>query len=245
VIVLVNQSGLAGTERIATGVARLYIPAIRPAMPPKQPSLVKIDPTVIATYAGRYEYYNNVLFALTPGDGVLQGQLPWGAADDYLPLSTTSFWQAEDGIQLTVIKNPAGEVTGLRVRDDDGSERTVPRIGPLFHSLTPQPDPDPMRTQRIEAALKAMEMGGKAVVDVPDIASGAKKNFASHTADFGGLRSLTFLAEQDVADRGIERHDGKVSHVLYYKLLTDKRVRNILVYLTADGQVTDEDMVDD
>jgi CubicO group peptidase (beta-lactamase class C family) len=245
VLVLVNQSGLANTERIATGVARLYIPAIRPAQPPQQPSVVKVDPAVYAAYVGRYEYYNNVLFRLTADHGMLLGQLPWGEADDYFPLSSTSFWQAEDGVQITVIKNAAGEVTGLRVREENGSERTAPRIGPLFHSLMPTPDPDPMRTRKIEAALKAMEQGGKAVMEAPDIAPGAKKNFASNTANFGGLKSLVFLAAQDVTERGIERHEGKVGRILYYKLLTDKAARPILVYLTAEGLVTDEDVVDD
>jgi len=245
VIVLVNQSGLAGTERIATGVARLYIPAIRPVAPPKQPTSAKIDPSVFAAYTGRYEYYNNVLFTLMPGKGVLLGQLPWGAAEDYSPLSATSFWQAEDGVQLTAIQNEAGEVTGLRVREESGWEHIAPRIGPLFHTLTPQPDPAPLQTRRIVAALKAMEQGDKTVLDAPDIAPGAKRNFASYTTDFGGLKSLVFLAAYEVSDRGIERHGGKVSRILYYQLLNDRASRNLLVYLTADGLVTDEDKVDD
>jgi CubicO group peptidase (beta-lactamase class C family) len=76
VIVLANQSGLASTEKIATDVARLYIPAIRPAMPPKHP--LKISPAVYRTYAGRYEYWNNVILTLTTDKGVLSGRLPWG-----------------------------------------------------------------------------------------------------------------------------------------------------------------------
>jgi CubicO group peptidase (beta-lactamase class C family) len=245
VIVLANQGSLANTERIATGVARLYIPAIRPAEPPKPSAPVNVAPSALMAYAGRYEYYNNVLLTLTPEKGILLGQLPWGAADDYVPLSATSFWQAEEGIQLTVVRNTAGEVTGLRVREENGRERIAPRIGPLFHTLTPQADPDPTRTQKIEAVLKAMEQGGKAVEESPDLAPGAKKNFASHQADFGGLQSLVFLGAQETAERGIERHGGKVSCILHYKMQANRRSRYILIYLTADGLVTDEDMADD
>ena len=48
-----------------------------------------------------------------------------------------------------------------------------------------------------------------------------------------------------VGDRGLERHGGKVSRVLYYKLVTDKATRYVLIYVTADGLITDEDVVDD
>jgi hypothetical protein len=103
VIVLVNQSGLSNTERIATGVVRIYIPPIRPAIPRKPPSLVKVDPAVYGAAAGRYEYWSNFMLTLTPGNGVLLGQLPVGEADDYVPVSATSFWQTEEGVQLTPV----------------------------------------------------------------------------------------------------------------------------------------------
>jgi hypothetical protein len=243
VIVLTNQSGLSNTGRIATGVARVYIPAIRPAMQGKQPSQVKVDSGVFATVAGLYEYYEGFMVTLTPGSGVLLAQLPVGEADDYIPVSTTSFWMTEEGIQLTVVKNSVGEVTGVVVRQDDGSERTIPRVGPLFDSLKPQSDPDQGRSRRIEDALMAMEQGGKAVEKNANIAPSAKKEFGSGSTDFVGFRSLAFVAQEDVAGRGIERHGAKVSKVLYYRLVMDKQTRNLLVYLTAEGLVTDYDIV--
>ena len=244
VIVLTNQSGLSNTGRIATGVARVYIPAIRPAMQGKQPSQMKVDSGVFAKAAGRYEYWGGFMLTLTPGNGVMLAQLPVGEADDYIPISTTSFWMAEEGTQLTVVKNSVGEVTGLVVRQDDGSERTIPRVGPLFDSLKPQPDPDQGRSRRIEDALMAMEQGGKAVEENANIAPSAKKDFGSGSTDFVGFRSLAFVAEEDVAGRGIERHGAKVSKVLYYRLVMDKQTRNLLVYLTAGRLVTDYDIVD-
>lgn len=244
VIVLTNQSGLSNTERIATGVARLYVPAIRPANQGKQPPQVKLDTAVYASVAGRYEYWGNFMLTLTPSNGVLLGQLPVGEADDYVPVSATSFWQPEEGVQLTVVKNGVGDVTGLRVRQDDGNERTIPRIGPLFSMLSQQPDPDPKRTQQMEETLRALEQGGKEVEQNTMIAPAAKKDFGSGTTDFFGLRSLSYVATQEVAGSGLERHGGKVERILYYHLITDHRPANLLLYLTADGSLTDYDIVD-
>ena len=245
VIVLINQSGLADTPRIATGVVRLYLPAIRPNGPPEPPAPVNLDAKAVAAYTGRYEYFNNYMLTITDGNGKLLGQLSGRASDDYLPLSPTSFWQAEEGTQVTVMNNGAGEVTGLLVRHDEGWEHTAPRIGPLIHSLTPQPDSNPMLTRKIELALKAMGQGPKAVQDAQRIASGRKKDFASPITEFVAMRSLIFIAAQDVSGRKIERHDEKVSRILYYKLVSEDIMRYVLVYMTADDLISDTDVVDD
>ena len=59
------------------------------------------------------------------------------------------------------------------------------------------------------------------------------------------MRSVVFLAEQDVAGRKIERHKGEVSRILHYRLVTDKGDRFLLVHMTADGLITDYDIVED
>jgi len=185
------------------------------------------------------------MLTITDRKGKLAGHLPGGVAEDYVALSATSFWDAEEGVQFTVIKNAGGEVTGLRLRNDDGWDHTAPRIGPLIHSLTPKPDPDPVLTRKVEGVLKAMAQGRKALEEAQGVAPGRKKNYPSANTNFVGLRSLSFIAAQDVSDRNIERHDAKVSRILYYRLLFDKTKRYVLVYLTADGLVTDTDVVDD
>jgi hypothetical protein len=55
---------------------------------------------------------------------------------------------------------------------------------------------------------------------------------------------LTYITEQDVAGRGVVRHEGKVDRVLYYKFTTPKGTRNLLVHLTQEGLFTDMDAVD-
>jgi hypothetical protein len=59
------------------------------------------------------------------------------------------------------------------------------------------------------------------------------------------MSDISYVAGQDVAARGIERHGAMVSLVLYYKLLTVGGARFVLVHLTAEGLVTDEDVVND
>ena len=43
----------------------------------------------------------------------------------------------------------------------------------------------------------------------------------------------------------IERHKGDVSRVLHYRLMKDKGDRFVLVHVTADGLITDYDIVED
>ena len=74
----------------------------------------------------------------------------------------------------------------------------------------------------------------------------ARKDFARGPApEFTGIRSISFLAAHDVSDRGIERHGAKVGRILYYQLLANNAPRHVLVYMTAAGLVTDEDVIGD
>lgn len=75
--------------------------------------------------------------------------------------------------------------------------------------------------------------GGKATADSPLIINGAKADFGpgGSSRDLYGLRSIRFVAEQDVSGRNIERHQGEVARVLHYRLLTDGADKGILVYL--------------
>jgi hypothetical protein len=59
------------------------------------------------------------------------------------------------------------------------------------------------------------------------------------------IRSLEYIDSQSVAGRNIQRHRGEVSRISYYKLVTEKKIRYLMVYLTSDGLVTDFDYVED
>jgi hypothetical protein len=147
-------------------------------------------------------------------------------------------------LEVSLEKNAQGEVIGLKSKSSDG-ERKAPRLGPLARTLKPRPDPDAAMTRKIESALRACARGGKAVEEAPGITPGARRDFAPGLRDLARLKSLAFIAAQDVAGRRIERHGGRVSRILYYRLVTDGDPRPILVYMTADGLVTDEDIVEE
>ena len=94
--------------------------------------------------------------------------------------------------------------------------------------------PIPRSARKLEAVLKAFAQGGKSVEDAEGIAPQARKDYSrGPSPELSGIQSISFIAGQDVSDRGIERHAGKVTQVLYYKLVTDSGTRHVLVYLTA------------
>ena len=74
----------------------------------------------------------------------------------------------------------------------------------------------------------------------------AQKDLGSNRSEeLAGLDSLTYITEQDIAGRGVIRHDGKVARVLCYKFTTPKGSRDLLIHLTPEGLFTDMDVVGD
>ena len=78
--------------------------------------------------------------------------------EEFLPEADDRFHSAQRDVQITFLKDGDGQVGGFLWKEG-GRERKVPRIGPLFHSLKPQTDPDPARTEKVVAALKALARG--------------------------------------------------------------------------------------
>jgi hypothetical protein len=120
------------------------------------------------------------------------------------------------------------------------------RIGPLVRSVEHQPDGNRALTLRVETVLKAFAQGGKAVEQLAGVAPQARKDFARGPApEFAGMRAISFIAARDMSGRGIERHGAKVVRIFYYQLLTHSAPRHVLIYMTAEGLVTDEDVIGD
>jgi hypothetical protein len=165
--------------------------------------------------------------------------------EEFLPEADDRFYSTAKDLQIRFLKDDNGKIGGLLCKED-GKERKLPRIGPLFHSLKPQPDHDTARTEKVIAALKAIEQGGKTLADSPLLTAGARTDFGIGRApDLTGIRSITFLLEEDVSAHEIERHKGRVNRVLHYRMASGKPDRGLLVHITADGLITDYDVVDD
>jgi hypothetical protein len=204
-----------------------------------------LDPAILDSYTGYYNAYGHQLLkvfhekdALVLDDG---GRL----TNEFLPLSDTRFVAADADRGFTIVRSPKGvvEMMTLRLGSD---EMQVQRIGPLFSSLKPQTDGDAALIRKVEAVLKALAEGGRAVERVANLAPQARKDYSHGSVpEYDGIESISLIGAQDVAGRGIERHGAKVSRVLYLKIRTEKASRNALVYLTEDDLVTDEDVLRD
>ncbi|MGH7615183.1 MAG: serine hydrolase, partial [Gemmatimonadales bacterium] len=143
--------------------------------------------------------------------------------------------------------DPRVAVTGVVWRAGEGPprERTVARVGPLPSSRTPIPDPDSALTTRIVAALQAIRQGGTTLANAPNITPGTKQDFAGGIGSaLDGLGALTYLGLEDVSGRGIRRHGGSVAQVRYYRVTSNAGQRYLFVHLTAEGSVTDFDVVE-
>jgi D-alanyl-D-alanine carboxypeptidase len=236
VIILAN-GGAAYVQGLDFGVAQRYIPDLVSRV------VVKLDTALLDSYAGYYNAYGSQVLKVTRERDHLVLDDGGRLVNPFLPLSETNFVAEDADRGFTLTRTEKGEVSSMELRLV-ADKMPVQRIGPLFRSLKPQRDPDRARTRKVEAVLKAFASGGKAVEEVSDVAPQARKDYSRGPApEFAGIRAISFIAALDVSDRNIERHAGKVAHILYCRLLTDQVPRNVLVYLTADGLVTDQDVV--
>jgi CubicO group peptidase (beta-lactamase class C family) len=243
--IMINANDNSGmVSRIMRFIGKEYGWPEYPVLRSAQSSPVKVDAKTLAAYAGRYEIANNRMLTFVVDKGRLITLADGFMDEEFIPEAVDRFSSADREGEIQFVKDGTGRVTGFLLKSD-GQERKVPRVGPLIRSLKTQADPDPARTQKVETVVKAFAEGKIAEVSSL-ITPGAKADFpATPYPDLAGFRSLTFVAEEDIADHPIERHGGKVSRVLYYKLLTDKSSRYLLIHLTIDGLITDFDVVND
>ena len=207
------------------------------------PTAASLPPTVAAQIAGRYEFANNQMIAFVPHDGhlsVLEDGLP---DEDFILVDADHMVSAERNVRYAVVRDASGAVTGLSLIQG-ATSRPVPRIGPLFADAVARNDDDPAVDARADSALRALAEGGVAVSSSPVITAGARHDFGNPWPPARGLKSLQFVAAQNVEGRNIERHGFKVARVIYYRMITDNGTKMLLVHLTSDGLITDVDAVD-
>jgi CubicO group peptidase (beta-lactamase class C family) len=246
VIMINTNDNSRMVSRIVEVIAREYRWPNRPRPTPSERPLAQVAEAKLIGCTGRYEFANNQMLTIAADRDHLVTLVDGFPDEEFLPESEDRFHSAERDIQITVVKDDGGEIRGISWKQGS-QQREIPRIGPLFHSLKPRTDPDPARTEKVVAALRVLAEGGKALADSPLLTSGARADLGGDQSqrELAGLRSVVFLAEQDVSSLRIERHKGAVSRVLHYRLVTDKPDRGILIHLTSDGQITDYDIVDD
>jgi hypothetical protein len=137
-----------------------------------------------------------------------------------------------------------GAVTAVTLGSRAPRERRAPRVAPLPSSLQPTTDPDPALASRISAALQALRQGGAALASAADVTPGAKQDFGTGANPaLGSATTAVYLGQEDVSGRGIRRHGGEVARVRLYRLQSEDGPRYLFVHLTAQGTVTDYDVV--
>jgi CubicO group peptidase (beta-lactamase class C family) len=245
-VVMINANDNSQmVSRILEVIARAYHWPDFPSLTPPKRSAVEVAEDTLMAYTGRYEFANNQMLTFVAERGHLWTLVDGLPDEEFLPEGDDRFGSAQRDVRITFLKDGDGEISGF-LRNAGGQEKKVLRIGPLFRSLKLQADPDPARTERIIAALKALGQGGRAIADSPLLAPGVRAVVGDGPArDLVGLRSVIFVAEQDVSSRQIVRHKGAVHRILYYRLVTHEGDRGLLVHMTVDGLMTDYDIVED
>jgi CubicO group peptidase (beta-lactamase class C family) len=246
-VVMINANDNSGMmNRVAEFVGRTYhwperSSSARPA------ATTPIAPTVdLATVAGRYEFSNNNMLTLAARGNRLFNDVDGLPDDEFLFMAGDRFGSANRNVSFRIARNASGEVVGLNWSANGGKERLIPRIGPLFASIKPVADPNPSFTKTVETAVRAFAQGDAAVRALQQLTPGARTDLAAGSARaFAGVRGLTYLSAQDVSGRGIERHGGAVSRVLFYRMETDKGRRWLMLHVTDDNLITDYDVVDE
>ncbi|MFD1140948.1 serine hydrolase domain-containing protein [Larkinella insperata] len=203
----------------------------------------RVAPSALAAFQGRYEFANNQMMSLQAQNNRLFSLVDGLIDEEFVPLSAGQFASTDRDVLITFHPAGNGAVRELTWKEG-GQERTIPRLGPLFFAPKARPDPAPGRTRQIRAILKAMTLGGSALTATSGVSSGAQAAFRDGFGKLTGFQSLTYVYTQEVGGRGIERHGSAVEKLVTYRLCPQKPVRYVLVHLTADGLVTDCDVVD-
>jgi uncharacterized protein YkuJ len=144
-----------------------------------------------------------------------------------------------------VVRDASGRVVGLSLSQGTMT-RAISRIGPLFKDMVTQPSPDASLDARVATVLRAVAAGGAPVASVSGVTDGFRHDYgaAPWWPPARGFASLQYVGAQNVQGRNIERHGAKVARVVYYRMMAGAGPALLLVHLTADGTITDFDVVD-
>lgn len=243
IVLMINANDNSGMmRRILEHVSRIY--AWPGSEPPYPLAPMTIPAARLDSYGGRYEVANNQMLTLIPEASAIVSLVDGLPDRVFLPTAAWEVTSDDRTRQFTFEHDAAGRILGFS-RPIGGSPVVAPKIGPLLRGLKPARDPDPARTARAEQALRALAAGGAAAKESPVLTAGAKEDFGRPQAPLAGFSGLAFLLAEDVSGRGIERHGSAVATVLSYQLQGSTWGAFVLVYLAADGLVTDYDVVDD
>ena len=159
-----------------------------------KPAAVDVDLKTLKAFEGRYELFINRMLTFKDDNQRLFTLEDGFLDEEFVPVAANKFTSTDRNVSVIFIADANGNVTGFTLQDDDqGYQRTVPRIGPLADAHKSNADPDPSRTPKIMSALQAMVKGGKVLEEASGLTLGAKRDFAGGMREPQTLKSLTFI----------------------------------------------------
>ena len=105
--------------------------------------------------------------------------------------------------------------------------------------LQEQPDPDPQRTQKLQDFLVCVAHGTEFISMTAGLRAIIPMQDWLPVGSFKDIKSLVFLACDEVADRGVEVHGASVSRICHYKVVTEQEMLYMEFCLTEEGKVAD------
>ena len=166
--------------------------------------------------------------------------------EEFLPESDDRFYSAQRDVQITFLKDDDGR--GRRIPLEGGrpgAEGAAHRPAVPFPETADRsrPGEDGEGRRRAEGPRAGREGARRFALAHPRRTRGFR-DWRSRP-DLAGLQSIRSSRSRTSSAREIERHKGEVSRILHYRLVTDKADRGLLIHLTADGLITDYDIVED
>jgi hypothetical protein len=105
--------------------------------------------------------------------------------------------------------------------------------------LQEQPDPDPQRTQKLQDFLVCVAHGKESGSMTAGLRAIIAHQPGYQVGSFKDIKSLAFLACDEVAERGVEMYGASVSRICHYKVVTEQETLYVEFWLTEEGKVAD------
>jgi hypothetical protein len=244
VVIMINANdNSAAMGRIQRIVSRMYDwPSYR--QEPVPPRAVAGPAAATDDLGGRYEIRYHQVATFAARDGRLYSYVDGREDEEFVPVGADRFTRSDGGETFHFRRDASRRVVGASVTDPYGT-RDVPRVGPLAiaTAFSGVRDPDPSRTQRLAALLRALAEG-KSDAQAAALAPGALRDFGRERwNEIAGITGVSFVGEEDVGERGITRHGGAVARMVYLKVTVGGAPQYVLAYLTKEGLVTDLELV--
>ncbi|HWB27683.1 MAG TPA: serine hydrolase domain-containing protein [Chitinophagaceae bacterium] len=245
VIVLMNLDE-GDPIKIANGVARIYFPD----MVPQQPPVVKVDAGILRSYEAFYEARGGISYFKTNGRG-----LRWigitATPIDLLPENDSTFFyedpdmNPEGNWRVVFTKDGSGRTTGYQFQV---SGKTDFPGKWLFDLSAPakMPADTLLSISSLKNILAALSVAGEALKSIPGVADGLSNDLVNvPQQNLLHIQSILPVFHKNVRAAGIERHGSPIESVRLYRIKYPTDEKYLVIYLSKNGLVADEDVVDE